>query len=120
MADIPETVSIGVMAEDYEPAEMPHRKIVTSMLKKIDGNKLAAYFHQEKGTFCTGCHHNAPPAKKPPKCASCHGKPFDPLRPDMPGLKAIYHDQCIGCHNRMGVEKPAAVDCIACHKEKKQ
>ncbi len=118
LADIPETVTMGVMAKDYEPAKMPHRKIVTSMLKKIEGNKLAAHFHQEKGTFCQGCHHNAPPSKKPPRCSSCHGKPFDPLRPDMPGLKAIYHDQCIGCHDRMGVEKPAAVDCISCHKEK--
>ena len=36
----------------------------------------------------------------------------------MPGLKAAYHQQCMGCHREMGLEKPAATECAACHQEK--
>ncbi len=119
-ADIPETVTIGAIAGEYEPAKMPHRKIFRTIEKGVREDKLATYFHEERGTLCQGCHHNSPVDKKPPKCASCHGKSFDEKRPVMPGLKAAYHRQCMECHERMGIEKPADTDCAACHKEKEQ
>ena len=117
--DIPEKVVIKILAKDYEPAELPHRKIVDTLMKGMKDNKLTQYFHDDPGTMCQGCHHNSPVSKKPPRCESCHGKPFDTRYPYKPGLMAAYHNQCMGCHDRMGVEKPASTDCTACHKEKK-
>ncbi len=115
---IPEMVEIGVLTKQFQKAKMPHRKIFQALEKKLDGNKLAANFHGESGTLCQGCHHNSVIAEKPPKCGSCHGQPFVERQPVRPGLMAAYHQQCIGCHTRMGIEKPAATDCVGCHEKK--
>lgn len=117
-ADIPEKVIIKALSNEYEPAELPHRKIINTLLKNIKDNKLAGYFHREEGTICQGCHHNSPTAKKPPSCASCHGAPFDENNILRPGIKAAYHRQCMECHEVMGIEKPVATDCTGCHKKK--
>ena len=114
--DIPEKVVINKLEKKYQPVEMPHRKIVQGMVKRIGDNKLAAFFHENPGTLCQGCHHNSPVSKKPPQCASCHGQPFSEEDPNVPGLYGAYHIQCMGCHSEMGIEKP--VGCTECHKEK--
>jgi hypothetical protein len=119
-ADIPEKVIIKAISEQYEPVELPHRKIVSTLVKNIQDNPLARYFHMEKGTVCQGCHHNSPAAVKPPNCGSCHGEPFKENDLFKPGLMAAYHQQCMGCHRQMGIQKPAATDCTACHIEKKR
>ncbi len=116
--DIPETVTMKALVDQYEPAKMPHRKIVKTLFAGMEENRLARYFHDTPGTLCQGCHHNTPPDKTPPRCANCHGKAFDARRPEMPGLMAAYHGQCMRCHQRMGIEKPAAVNCTGCHKER--
>jgi len=116
--DIPETVTIKAMSDKYEPVKLPHRKIVKTMVAKIQTNQLANYFHYEKGTVCQGCHHNSPAAKTPPKCISCHGQPFNAKDPFKPGLMAAYHRQCMECHEAMGIAKPVATDCTACHQKK--
>ena len=116
--DIPEIVVIDALADQYQPVKLPHRKIVTSMVDKIRNNHLSNFFHHEDGTVCQGCHHNSPAAKKPPKCISCHSKPFDAKDPFKPGLIAAYHRQCMECHKAMGIAKPAATDCMGCHKKK--
>lgn len=118
LADIPETVEIGALSDKYEPSKMPHRKIVQTMLDAVAGNKMAAGFHTDPGTFCQGCHHNSPVSKTPPKCQSCHGKPFETAKGDRPGLKAAYHQQCMGCHTAMKLEKPKATACKDCHAER--
>lgn len=114
--DIPEKVIIGELFYEYEPVQFPHRKIIDSLVEKIKDDKLANYFHGEKGTICQACHHNSPVAKKPPRCVSCHGKPFDEKNLLRPGLKAAYHQQCMGCHKEMGIEKPKPTGCTDCHK----
>jgi hypothetical protein len=116
--DVPETVEIKVLSKQYEPAKLPHRKIVQTLVKNIKDNKLAGYFHRDPGTVCQGCHHNSPVSKKPPACASCHGQPFDSRNLFKPGLQAAYHLQCMECHKDMGIEKPVATHCTGCHKEK--
>jgi len=116
--DIPKKVIIKEISDRYEPVELEHRKIVYYLQKKINDSKLASYFHPVGTTFCRGCHHNSPASGNPPKCASCHGKPFNEKHLFMPGLKGAYHLQCMGCHNEMGIEKPANVDCKGCHIEK--
>ena len=116
--DIPETVTIKELMNKYEPVKLPHRKIVKSMVSKIKNNQLANYFHHEKGTVCQGCHHNSPAAKQPPKCVSCHSKPFNAKDPFKPGLMAAYHRQCMECHKAMNIKKPVSTDCNACHQKK--
>ncbi|QTA83636.1 High-molecular-weight cytochrome c [Desulfonema limicola] len=114
--DIPEKVVIKDMMDKYQAAELPHRKIVNTLMKNISDNKMAGYFHRDKGTICQGCHHNSPVSTKPPKCSSCHGKPFDENELLRPGLMGAYHQQCMTCHKEMKLEKPAG--CTGCHKEK--
>lgn len=114
--DIPEKVIIRSMMDKYEAVELPHRKIVKKLADGMKQNKMASYFHNDPGTMCQGCHHNSPVSKKPPQCASCHGKPFDENTPQRPGLLGAYHQQCMTCHTEMKLEKPAG--CTGCHKEK--
>ena len=118
--DIPEKVIIKDLSDQYEPVELPHRNIIKTLLSNIKDNKLAGYFHTEKGTICRSCHHNSPIDKKPPRCGSCHGKPFDKNALTRPGIKAAYHQQCMGCHTILNLEKPKATSCTECHKEKKK
>ncbi|MFH2045304.1 MAG: sulfate respiration complex hexadecaheme cytochrome HmcA [Pseudomonadota bacterium] len=117
---IPEKVKIGVLSEKYEEAVFPHRKVLKTLESNIKDNKIAAYFHNEKTTLCASCHHNSPASLKPPKCASCHGKTLNSSEDGRPALKGAYHGQCIDCHKAMGINDPAATDCIKCHKEKKR
>jgi len=117
--DIPEVVKIGELSNLYEPAVFPHRKIFNALYKGIKDNRLAGYFHDNPGTLCQGCHHNSPPSKKPPKCGSCHGKPFNEKDLFKPGLAGAYHLQCMECHSAMDLKKPGSRDCASCHKEKK-
>mgnify|MGYP003588746029 CR=1 FL=1 len=114
-SEIPEIVTIGVMADQYKPASFPHRKIVHSLADRMDGNKLAKAFHSKPDTLCQGCHHNSPITPRPAACISCHGKTETGGSDNRPALMAAYHNQCMTCHQKMGIEKPAATDCTACH-----
>jgi len=118
--DIPEKVIIKELSDKYEPVELPHRKIVKTLVENIKDNKLAGYFHAEKGTICQGCHHNSPLDKKPPRCGSCHGKPFDENIMSRQGITGAYHQQCMECHKVLNLEKPKSTECTECHKEKKK
>ena len=116
---IPEKVIIKNLSDKYEPVELPHRKIIKTLLDGIKDNKLAGYFHTDKGTLCQGCHHNSPVSKKPPRCASCHAKmAFKDKELFRPGIEAAYHRQCMQCHDAMGIAKPDSRDCTACHLKK--
>jgi hypothetical protein len=117
---IPEKISIGVIADQFEPAEFPHRKIVKALYARMQGSRMANFYHRESSTMCMGCHHNSPASLTPPKCASCHGRPFEASADGRPGLKAAYHDQCMSCHQKMKIAKPAATACVECHKERKK
>ena len=74
---------------------------------------------------CTACHHYKPAdaattdaaGGKPPvlRCAACHQKPFNADLPDRVGLKAAYHQQCMGCHEE---RKQGPVDCAGCHEKR--
>jgi hypothetical protein len=121
--DIPEKVTIKELSDKYLPVEFKHREHVLALMKGMQDSPLAQYFHNDPGTICQGCHHNSPPSKTPPGCASCHAKQvgkasFDPREANRPGLLAAQHGQCMSCHRYMGV-KPAATACLECHKEKK-
>jgi len=114
----PEKVSIGIMAKEYQAADFPHEKVVKTLLARLNKDTMGTYFHQDKYVMCQGCHHNSPQSATPPKCVSCHGMTQTTATDGRPGLKGAYHGQCIGCHDEMGIEKPAATACIECHKKK--
>ncbi len=117
--EIPETIEIGVLANEYQASKFPHRKIVQKIMDGMKDDAMAAYFHASPNAVCSGCHHNSPASANPPKCVSCHGKGAGPLNEAKPDLKTAYHQQCIGCHTEMGIEKPAATACTECHAAKK-
>ena len=108
--DFPETVVIDVLSADYMGSTMPHQKIVARLDKGIRESSLASVLHGDLATGCAGCHHHSPPAERPPRCRACHGEVAQATT-DRPGLKVAYHRQCIGCHQRMGIEKQGCTDC---------
>ena len=114
-ADVPEKVTIDVLAKEYQAVELPHRKIYQAMLDGMKNSKMAAVFHVD--SVCKACHHNIPNDNiaNPPSCASCHDKEVKAATVGQaPHLKAAYHQMCISCHDNMGI-KPAAADCADCH-----
>ena len=111
--EIPEFVKIDALADKYEASNMPHRKIVATLLNATADSKLAGSFHAEKGKVCQACHHQSPVSIKPPKCQSCHSEAFK--NGDRPGLKAAYHQQCMTCHTEMNIQKPQNTECAGCH-----
>ena len=118
---MPEVVTIGGLKNEYEAVEFNHKSHLDAyIMSMLEGDKLASAFHANPATLCSGCHHNSPPSMNPPKCASCHGKTIDLKRPNRPVLKAAYHLQCMGCHERMKVEPVAKTDCTGCHEQSKK
>jgi len=115
--EVPETVVMGALSEEYERAEMPHRKIVEKLRQHIRDSSTATYFHRSDEVVCQGCHHQSPAGEKPPLCQSCHER--EPRGSDLlkPGLRGAYHRQCLGCHQSMDIQKPS--DCTGCHADKK-
>ena len=114
-AEVPETVTIDALANEYQAVELPHRKIYKAMLDGMKNSKMAAAFHVD--SVCKACHHNIPNDNiaNPPSCASCHDKEVKAVTAGQaPHLKAAYHQMCISCHDNMGI-KPAAADCADCH-----
>ncbi len=116
--DVPKTVVLKDLVNQYEAVEYPHRKVFDAMVKKLDDSKLAQYFHYEDRILCLGCHHNTPAAGKPPRCSNCHDRTFNENKLFRPGIMGSFHQQCIGCHQKMGIEKYTG--CTSCHKERKK
>jgi hypothetical protein len=114
--EIPDSVTIDALANKYQPAVMPHRKIVNTLKTHIKNSKIATYFHGGESIVCQGCHHHGSIGEKPALCENCHGKPFNERDPHKPGLYGAYHQQCLGCHQNMNIQKPS--DCVGCHAEK--
>lgn len=121
---VPEKQAIKDLAKEFQPAELPHLKIVKKLTMISNNSPLATAFHAAGGeqAICSGCHHRseskAAIEKKVPRCSSCHGRKFDPRELGKPGLMAAYHRQCMGCHDAMD-QKPQALECVKCHAEKK-
>lgn len=119
---VPEKVTIKVLENEYEPSTFPHRKIIRKLIDISNRSKMATYFHMNIQTICAGCHHQSrieaeAEKNKPPYCRNCHSLSFDAQNKNRPRLLAVYHRQCIGCHEKMNLIKPK--ECTDCHKEKK-
>lgn len=116
--DVPDTVDIGAISKQYMPVSFNHSAHV-DYLKDAAKGDLAKAFHSGDAALCQGCHHHTPVGEAPPKCGTCHGKPFSEQEPKRPGLMAAYHNQCFQCHKAMGVEPVKPTDCKSCHAPKK-
>ncbi len=117
---IPENVTVKILEKEYEACVFPHLKIVKKLTEVSNKSEVATYFHRDIQTICKGCHHQSNSevevkANKPPFCRSCHSLNFDPNNMNRPRLLAIYHRQCMGCHEKMQIK---ATGCRDCHKEK--
>jgi len=118
--EIPEKVTIRILEKEYEPSTFPHRKIIGKMIEISNDSKMAASFHRDIQTICRGCHHQSNTeaeavTNKPPHCRNCHSLTFDQKNMNRPRLLAVYHRQCMGCHEKMKIK---ALGCTDCHKEK--
>lgn len=114
--EIPDSVVISVLSDEYEPAVMPHGRIVNKLREYIKDSKVATHFHGREDVMCQGCHHNGSIGDRPALCENCHGRPFDEAHLYRPGLYGAYHRQCLGCHESMELKKPS--DCAGCHRKK--
>ncbi len=73
--------------------------------------------HATTVTDCALCHHYRPldeQAIETVRCSACHQEPFRKDHPDRLGLKAAYHQQCMGCHQGMN---RGPEDCKGCHSK---
>lgn len=117
---IPENVTVKILEKEYEASVFPHLKIIKKLTEVSNKSEVATHFHRDIQTICKGCHHQSSEeveakANKPPYCKSCHSINFDPKNMNRPRLLAIYHRQCMGCHEKMQIK---ATGCRDCHKEK--
>lgn len=108
----PEEITIRGLAVQYQPATLPHRKIVAKLDEGIRTSGLAIAFHGATERMCDGCHHHAPAATAPVPCQSCHGAEAA-ATVDRPDLKVAYHRQCVGCHQAMSIKQQGCTDCHA-------
>lgn len=121
----PDTVTIGVLSDEFEPSVFPHKQILEKLTSGIQDTLPGMMrFHASPQAICASCHHNSPPSATPPSCASCHDKslPASGKRPpdNRPLLKVAYHQQCMSCHTRMNITEPANTDCAGCHTRRIQ
>ena len=66
---------------------------------------------------CALCHHHRPldeAASETVRCSACHQEAFNKDHPERLGLKAAYHQQCMGCHQQMN---KGPIDCAGCHRK---
>jgi len=118
---IKKDVEIKVLEKEFEPSKFPHQEIIRKLIKISNDSKMAAYFHGNVQTLCEGCHHQSASgaeAKKdtPPNCRNCHMTAYDKQNLNKTKLLSAYHRQCLGCHEKMELEKGRK--CTECHKVK--
>ena len=105
--------------------DQKHRYLVLdSPLLKEEGNAggdlygPVRFMHMKHAAVvgdCTECHHRRPAdprGSETARCSACHQEPFNPTTPERLGLKAAYHQQCMGCHQE---RNQGPTDCTGCH-----
>ena len=118
--DVKAVMVIDKIEDEYGPSNFPHLAMAEKLTEISNESALARHFHADKMTICAGCHHLGPMEAKTdiPPCATCHKAGGTPTN-DTPTLLGAYHQNCLGCHQRMdpdGQDLPQ--DCIGCHDEK--
>lgn len=88
----PSKIIMGSSESEYAPVPFDHR---------------AHARMEEMGGGCVSCHHYST-TKQIEACRNCHA---EPRTLGQPGLKGIYHRQCLGCHQ----EWSHSNNCLQCH-----
>lgn len=65
----------------------------------------------EMGEGCSNCHHHTPADHKNTACRDCHAAELTPENMLVPSAKAIYHRNCLSCHQEWSHD----LDCEKCH-----
>lgn len=115
-------IVISGLEKEYASTTLEHREIAQKLTDISNKSKLAGFFHREETTICSGCHHLGPieKGKNVPACSACHTIQNTPSG-NIPTLLGAYHQQCLGCHRKMGrAEEKMPQACTGCHKEKKK
>jgi len=118
--DVGDEILIGRIEDAYGPVRLPHLHKVQELTEISNNSALASYFHTDRMTVCTGCHHLGPMEAKAdvPSCATCHTARDEPGS-STPTLLGSYHQRCLGCHQRMDpAEQEMPQSCTGCHEEK--
>jgi hypothetical protein len=63
--DIPDVVRIDVLADEYQPAELPHRKIVMSMMERNERRFSGHHFPRNAGDHVPGVPPQQPSLQDP-------------------------------------------------------
>lgn len=118
--DAPDTVTISLLAELYDPVEFNHAG-------HVEMADCSDCHHHTAGTVterwnCKKCHDN-PMEGETVSCSDCHprdrfGTQYlasldDPelYHKEKPGLKGAFHLSCVGCHREQG----GPTGCDQCH-----
>jgi hypothetical protein len=124
-------VTIKVLEKQFEPAKFPHLDIIKKLVDISNKSKLANYFHKDMQTLCEGCHHQSLAEAEvqkdaPPYCRNCHAVAIDLQALQKVRLLTAYHNQCMGCHDAMQLDKGSKLRskegdrCADCHKRKEK
>jgi len=112
-----ESWDIAKLGENYTQVHFKHLEITRALADVCDTSSLARTFHTSDTALCSACHHYSPlePGKPVPACRTCHDAE-SMLSPGRPDLLGAYHQQCLGCHQKMdATEKTMPQKCEGCH-----
>lgn len=88
---------ISKVEDHYEPVRFTHAQ------------------HTQYADSCGTCHHHRPQdpqGKEIKRCSGCHQQAFKEDYPQRLGLKAAFHQRCMGCHKERG---KGPLGCTSCH-----
>ena len=92
--------------------------LISAVEDHYEGVRFNHGQHAAQAGDCSVCHHLRPeqdveysPHPETVRCSACHQKSFDPRVAERPGLKAAYHQRCIGCHKQQHAGPQVCTDC---------
>ncbi|HBA87063.1 MAG TPA: class III cytochrome C [Geobacter sp.] len=119
---VPDSITLNQNGKLYQPFSFDHAQHILLIKECSDCH------HHTTGTLvldpnCARCHQNSSPTAVV-SCKGCHSStPFSPetlaekrahkerFHQDKMGLKGAMHENCIGCHKKMGTGPAGCQDC---------
>jgi class III cytochrome C family protein len=122
--NMPDSIALDSLVQLYDKVKFDHARHI-NLIKDC-----AECHHHTTGTLvenpnCIRCHKNSSETTVV-ACKGCHlAQPFSAetvseknnklYHQDKPGLKGAYHQNCMGCHTKMG----GPTGCLDCHPRNK-
>lgn len=129
------TAAFAVIAADKGPEKVTIKAALFAKPTKAPVELTHKKHNEDYKIACADCHHVYKDGKNVwkegdavQKCEACHNEPTiegeKKLPPDQQklNLKLAYHNNCVGCHQKLKKEKPdtkAPVTCTGCHPAQK-